>query len=171
MTASSTTLRGAVILIVLYGLLHIFSSLYASLIRVGGGGLEGNTGPFTPVSMVDMGRAVVQCRRYCGRKFVADSRGFVCQWEGEHALDDQGCCNVTSLSTLVSPATMCLSLCKKVAGATNRWCCPEYEFCVACCQKYRKSFDQCGEACRTNSALISGISYKKEDEIHCFVVR
>ena len=116
MTASSTTLRGAVILIVLYGLLHIFSSLYASLIRVGGGGLEGNTGPFTPVSMVDMGRAVVQCRRYCGRKFVADSRGFVCQWEGEHALDDQGCCNVTSLSTLVSPATMCLSLCKKVEG-------------------------------------------------------
>lgn len=115
------TIRGIIILLVLYGIVHILiSSLYTIISR-----------SFLASSSSSSSSSLhpPPCRSYYGRKYVVDNRGRVCEWEMPYALSNvDGCCNQSMRITV----PQCVDHCKKTA--TNRWCCDEFEvWDLACC--------------------------------------
>jgi hypothetical protein len=109
--------------------------------------------------VVDSNEAPRQCRYRMGMRLVADDRGRLCPWEMDGLWLQNGCCNASLPD--------CHLLCQRTKD--YKWCCSEFEPCVACCQR-RHSFDHCLKSCKTNSATVAGIVYKSE-LVHCFAER
>jgi len=106
-----------------------------------------------------------------GRSFVADQRGNLCV--RENIEENSGCCNIS----LFNLPQECSNICDK------KWnCCPEYEFCVACCigtKSYEKitarwvegtedPFELCSSKCRTSSKSVMNQNKYRSDWKFCY---